>query len=336
MGKIRLHLHVAAGWEVANFNQLFALWCFEEDQFRTAWGFVALDLIEPEDFAVEFHRALDVVHAVARVQKLRADCHAPTIATTRSAFEELVDDEIDENQLLELDTREIVLPEPEVDSETDDSEDQAEPEPEPDHESENETTVASDASVTAHERSGETITSDVDSVFDDSYEPDSDETKSGVFGKVASAIGLILVGAAIGMGIYYFALTPKPAQTDNSQFSEMKAANIPLSAFEENRRSVDLDPTGYVAKFATSPQDCEDFYLLGRAYLLSGDYLRARSAFTEARNRLSEADPINSKILASDIAVALAVTSDTTIQNMLKKELEAAKPPAGPNVKPNR
>jgi len=102
----------------------------------------------------------------------------------------------------------------------------------------------------------------------------------------------------------------------------MRSANIPLSAFEENRRNVDKDPAGYIARFAASPQDSEDYYLLGRAYLLTGDYAKARAALIESRNTLGEADPVNRNILASDIAIAMAVTNDTTIQTNLRKELE--------------
>ena len=167
-------------------------------------------------------------------------------------------------------------------------------------------------------------------MFGDSGEIDSDEIPSSL-SKIASAAAYILIGGLLGLGIYYFILAPKPVDTGSPQLSEMRSANIPLSAFEENRRNVDKDPAGYVAKFAANPQDSEDFYLIGRAYLLSGDYIKARSAFTESRNRLGEADPVNVKILASDIAIALAVTNDTTIQSMLKKELDAAKPPANAN-----
>ena len=117
-------------------------------------------------------------------------------------------------------------------------------------------------------------------------------------------------------------------------FSEMKAANIPLSAFEENRRDVDKDPAAYLKK-NPSPQDAEDYFLVGRAYLLTGDFAKARIAFVEARNRIGEADPTNANVLRNDIGMAIAVTNDTTIQNILKKELEAPKTAANSNTNTN-
>ncbi len=153
------------------------------------------------------------------------------------------------------------------------------------------------------------------------------ETNKGISAtKVASAAAFLVLGAILGIGAYYFAIAPPAVDTDGPQLTEMRAANIPLSAFEENRRNVDKDPSGYVERFGQDPQDCEDFYLLGRAYLLTGDYSNARNALVEARNRLSEADPTNASVLASDIAIAMSVTNGTTVQSMLRKELEATRP----------
>ncbi len=162
----------------------------------------------------------------------------------------------------------------------------------------------------------------------DASEPDG----SSSFGSILTGIAMLIIGGLIGMGVYHFVLVPKPAEPASPAFSEMKAANIPLSAFEENRRNVDKDPVGYIVRFGSDPQDSEDYYLLGRAYLLTADFIKARAALTESRNRLAEADPVNAKTLSADISVALAVTNDTTIQAMLKKELEAAaKPSANSN-----
>src|SRR3712207_8684810 len=41
----------------------------------------------------------------------------------------------------------------------------------------------------------------------------------------------------------------------------------------------------------------------------SGKYTEARQAFTEAKNRLATADEVNSKILATDIALGLAIVN---------------------------
>lgn len=158
-------------------------------------------------------------------------------------------------------------------------------------------------------------------------DPGAEETEGerrSAFG-VLSALGLVLLGAILGIGAYYFAMAPQPVDTDGPRLSEMRAANIPLSAFEENRRSVDKDPANYIARFGSDPQDSEDHYLLGRAYLLTGDYASAKLALTEARNRLPQADPTNAAVLASDIAIAMVVTNATTVQTMLRNELGATK-----------
>lgn len=161
--------------------------------------------------------------------------------------------------------------------------------------------------------------------------------RPGMLGKIAGAVGLLILGALLGAGALYFSSPAPVVNTAIPPMSEMRSANIPLSAFEENRRNVDNDPAAYIARAAASPSDCEDYYLLGRAYLLSGDYLRARAALNESRNRLADADPTNAKVLSYDIAMALAVTNDTTIQSMLKKELDAAgSAPATPAVNANR
>lgn len=159
--------------------------------------------------------------------------------------------------------------------------------------------------------------------------------KSRSLGLIATGLGMLLLGSLVGLGVYHFALAPQTENTNTGQLTEMRSANIPLSAFEENRRNVDKDAAGYIAKFGATPQDCEDYYLLGRAYMLSGDFVKAKTAFTEARNRLAEADPVNAKTLASDIAVSLTVLSDTTVQTMLKKELDSGTKPANVNANAN-
>ena len=151
---------------------------------------------------------------------------------------------------------------------------------------------------------------------------------SGGFGLGTFIVGL-LAGAAIGFGIYYFVFAAKQSdQPAAPAIAEMRTANIPLSAFEENRRDVDKDPAAYIARFGAAPQDCEDFYLLGRAYLLTGEYEKARAAFEQSRDRLPTADPVNQKTIAADIATSLIAITGTTSQTMLKKELETIHPPA--------
>ena len=263
----------------------------------------------------------------------------PTVATPRSPSEITVNDEENEPDLLELDTHEIAIPEIREEAAPDPEEADAPTEAfiaiEPETEPEPEYVAESETVSTIDEHSQDTIKSDTFSMFGDSGDPEVESSKPSVLGKIASAVGLIVVGAAIGLGVYHFALVPKPTEQSQPQLSEMKAANIPLSAFEENRRGVDKDPAAYIAKFGADPRDVDDYYLLGRAYMLSGDFVKARAALTEARNRLSEAEPSNAKVLASDIAIAMVVMNNTTAQTMLAKELEPPKFATASNTNSN-
>jgi len=140
-------------------------------------------------------------------------------------------------------------------------------------------------------------------------------------GRVMPALVSLIIGSLIGLGIYHYLLRPEPSAVQNPSLSEMRSGSIPLTAFEDNRRNVDADPSAYVLRVGPIAQDAEDFYLLGRGFLLAGKYPESNAAFVEARRRLPEADPVNAKVLASDIAVGLAVTNDTTIRSMLETEL---------------
>ncbi len=167
------------------------------------------------------------------------------------------------------------------------------------------------------------------SMFGASDERDHEAERSNL-GSVGGLIAGLIIGAMIGLGIFYFVLRPNsPEPANTAPISQMRSANIPLSAFEENRRDVDKDPAGYIAKFGTNPQDCEDYYLLGRAYLMAGDFEKARSSFEQARTKLPTADPVNQKTISADIATSLIAIRDTTSQTMLKKELESVPPTPG-------
>ena len=249
--------------------------------------------------------------AESATQAPTVEAEEATIATARSPF----DSEATDDALLELETRKLATPTGGASVGND-----AETEP----------TFEAAAPKRAVASADEPFP-----VFREQNAPVGEKSVSESFGKVATALGMLVLGSLIGLGIYHFVLAPQPLP-QNQPLQEMRSANIPLSAFEENRRDVDKDPVGYITKFAMSPQDAEDYYLLGRAYLLTGDYPKARAAFLESRNRLVEADPVNAKVLASDISMALAVTNDTTIQTNLRKELEAAKPPANANTSANQ
>ena len=271
----------------------------------------------------------------------------PTVATARPPWEE-EDGRDDDDQLLELDTRELIPPMPAdlpvIDADGSDLATVPFLSAETNSDSTSDHILSSESSEprdTAQDRPASEISPEVTNeppeivterakeqsftIFGETDDVADEAEKSGTIGRFVTAVGLLIVGIAGGLGIYHFALVPKAAEPTQPPFSEMKAANIPLSAFEENRRGVDKDPAAYIVKFGAAPQDVDDYYLLGRAYMLTGDYVKARAALTEARTRLSEAEPVNAKVLASDIAVAMVIMNSTTAQTMLAKELEPTK-----------
>ncbi len=152
-----------------------------------------------------------------------------------------------------------------------------------------------------------------------------DESGNSSFGRLLSSLLFLLIGGIIGAAAYHF-LAPNavPPPAPAPQITEMRTPNIPFSAFEENRRNVDANPQQFISANQTSPQDAIDYYLLGRAYLLSGKYPEAKQALTEARNRLAQTDPVNSRTLANEIAMSLAIINNPFAQNAFAKDITAS------------
>lgn len=252
-----------------------------------------------------------------------SDDDEPTIATARSPWDEKALD--DDDELLELNTGEFKKPSFE------------EPVAHPPASEEVEQEYADEAQPVedaAFSGNDTPFTMFGGTAEESDVEEAAPRASSG--GKVLTAVVCLLLGAGLGLAAYHFGIAPRLADPAPTQpLTEMRAANIPLSAFEENRRSVDKDPAGYIQKFP-APQDAEDYYLVGRAYLMTGDYVKARAAFVSAREKLNEADPTNLDVLRDDIAIMMAVTNDTTIQTILKKEFQpTASPAANSNTNTN-
>lgn len=160
------------------------------------------------------------------------------------------------------------------------------------------------------------------SLDDSAYAASPNETDPSSIGKIVTAFGMLLLGVGIGIGLYHFTIVPVPAPQP-PQFSEMKSDNIAVTSFENLRRTVDSDPAAYIKEIPPA-QDAEDHYLVGRANLLIGEYAKARTALLEAQKHLSEIDPSNAKVLATDIAAALVIVNDNEIQRRFKGEIENA------------
>lgn len=161
---------------------------------------------------------------------------------------------------------------------------------------------------------------------------------SGIFGKALAGLALLLLGILVGYGAGLLLRTePEPVQTPPI-VAETESVKNDLTSFEDGRRLVDADPARYVASRAVAdPQTPEDYFLVGRAlFLVGGKDWEAKKAFEEAKNRLSQADPLNAKTLAAEIAMALAIINDGSASQSFAKDMAAIKTaPADSNTNAN-
>lgn len=160
-----------------------------------------------------------------------------------------------------------------------------------------------------------------------------EETESrGSFPGVLGMLAMLVLGALLGAGGYYLYNRSQPVAVAPviPPISEMKSNDTPLTSFEEGRRLVDADPAKYIAAKAASPQEAGDYYLLGRAFMLVGKYWEADRSFGEAKNRLAQVDPSNSKTLAGEIAIGMAVVQNAQSQRTLSRELQGSDSQSAP------
>ncbi len=151
-----------------------------------------------------------------------------------------------------------------------------------------------------------------------------EERSSGAIGKAASMVGMLLVGSIIGLGAYHFFLVNPQPPAPAPAFTEMQSGNQQLSSFEDNRRTVDKMPAEAISRFGVDPRDAEDYFLLGRAQMLLGQYSDAKGSFTTSRNRMAagDVDPNNKRTIETEIAIATAVLNDSTVQGIFRSQLE--------------
>lgn len=162
---------------------------------------------------------------------------------------------------------------------------------------------------------------------------EEDSEQSGSLRRIAAAAGFLLLGVVLGLGAYHFLFSAAPEQ-GLPALTEMQSSNQQLSAFEENRRTVDKMPAAALSRFGSDPRDAEDYFLVGRAYLLLGQYPEAKKAFADSRSRIAagDVDQNNRKTIETDIAVAMTVLNDSTVQGILREQLGITPPGASPNV----
>lgn len=152
----------------------------------------------------------------------------------------------------------------------------------------------------------------------------TEEPKPKRGGKVLISLAMLILGTAIGGGAVYYWMQSHPAiERVEVPVLQEKSSNVPLTAFEESRREVDRNPEKFIAANASNPQDATDFYLLGRAYLVTGKYWDSKQALLKARDHLSAADPADAKTLATEISMALSIINSGPAQEAFAKDVSS-------------
>ncbi len=139
---------------------------------------------------------------------------------------------------------------------------------------------------------------------------------------VLSSIIFFSLGGLFFVSVYKLTFTQADVGRNESKISEMRTDNLEFSSFEKNRRNVDADPEAYLREVPPA-DDAEDYYLIGRANILKGDFQNARMNLVEAQKRVLASPATNTKILATDISLALMIANDAAIQPRLKTQIES-------------
>jgi PPM family protein phosphatase len=116
--------------------------------------------------------------------------------------------------------------------------------------------------------------------------------------RLFSAILLVILGVIVGVTLYHFILRNLLIPSEPKEIllpPVVVSQDIEYTSFEDNRRNVDANPEKYVQVSRAKAETTEDFYLLGRAYFLLGNYVEAKKAFSKAKELVAEAKEINRK-----------------------------------------
>ncbi len=265
----------------------------------------------------------------------------PTIATTRAAVDEPVTAAAeDDDELLEIGTADLAIPRETTQPHPHEAEKPAESAAKVDPFAQTGDTASSadqEAPPTIQIRAKDGHDEPEFSLYGDGRGTIEGEG-SGVLFKIVKSAGLLLIGGIIGLAAYYFLLGGKVQPPNAALPTEMNSGNQPLTAFEENRRTVDWTPKEALDKFGADPRDAEDFFLVGRANLLLGKSREAKQALTTAKQRIAEgkiADPNNAKTIETEIAIELTVIDNSINQSILEKNLNGAKTNGNANAPAN-
>ncbi|REJ78314.1 MAG: hypothetical protein DWQ47_02305 [Acidobacteria bacterium] len=140
-------------------------------------------------------------------------------------------------------------------------------------------------------------------------------------GMLFGALILFSLGAAAGVAGYHFLMTP--AETVEPIRTE-EPAQIEVPSFEQTKAKVYEDPVASIATLGANPQNAEDYYFLGLAYLLNARYDEAAVALTNASDRLPDYDEENRDNLAKEIALARSVVGNPAARETFAETLKSA------------
>ena len=150
-----------------------------------------------------------------------------------------------------------------------------------------------------------------------SYRVSEGNSASGFLAKAVSALLWTLVGVLIGLICFYVY-----SNLFGSRSPGVQNANLAVYEFEQKRRLVDADPAKYLSAYGTTDVvTAADHYLVGRAYLLQGNFGAAKTSFENARKALASEKPINRKVLDRDISVGAFIANNEEAQKALSKEI---------------
>jgi PPM family protein phosphatase len=150
-----------------------------------------------------------------------------------------------------------------------------------------------------------------------------EKSESGFFGTFLSSLLLLAIGAVLGAGAYYFWMQSNAVKpvVETKLPTEPPPIDTMISLFEKGRRAVDDNPEAYLTAHANDTKNAEIYYLLGRAYLLTGKFGEAKKSFDEAKNHLAETASVNSKVLENDIETGLAIINSPVAAEEFKKKI---------------
>lgn len=161
------------------------------------------------------------------------------------------------------------------------------------------------------------------SVIEEKIDRANTKSASASSGNFLAYLSLLLLGMILGAGAYYLWARNNPkSEPPQATPVQSPTPNAELSSFENLRRSVDNEPNVFINNSVNMIQTAENSYLLGRAYLLTGKFSEAKRSFDEAKNKLVQSNTVNSKVLATDIALGLAIIDEAAAQNKFQSQMK--------------